>query len=258
MLVDIKHLNFSYSGTQEILSDINLSIEAGCFLGILGQNGAGKSTLLKCINKLHAATSGDVFLDGKNINEMSLREIAQKVSYVPQNTLSQFPTTVMNLVLLGRLPYSGYSFTNKDRKHAMHAMQEMGLEKYMMSDICHLSGGERQRVFIARALAGSPQIILMDEPTSSLDVHHQLEVLARIRGLVRKSNIAVVMVIHDLNMAAMFCDRLVLLKDAKIYKDGSPNQVLTEESIDDIYHVRSFSIDRYGKRYIQLLDPDLY
>ncbi len=258
MLVDIKHLNFSYSGTQEILSDINLSIEAGCFLGILGQNGAGKSTLLKCINKLHAATSGDVFLDGKNINEMSLREIAQKVSYVPQNTLSQFPTTVMNLVLLGRLPYSGYSFTNKDRKHAMHAMQEMGLEKYMMSDICHLSGGERQRAFIARALAGSPQIILMDEPTSSLDVHHQLEVLARIRGLVRKSNIAVVMVIHDLNMAAMFCDRLVLLKDAKIYKDGSPNQVLTEESIDDIYHVRSFSIDRYGKRYIQLLDPDLY
>lgn len=88
MLVDIKHLNFSYSGTQEILSDINLSIEAGCFLGILGQNGAGKSTLLKCINKLHAATSGDVFLDGKNINEMSLREIAQKVSYVPQSTLS--------------------------------------------------------------------------------------------------------------------------------------------------------------------------
>lgn len=258
MLVDIKHLNFSYSGTQEILSDINLSIEAGCFLGILGQNGAGKSTLLKCINKLHAATSGDVFLDGKNINEMSLREIAQKVSYVPQNTLSQFPTTVMNLVLLGRLPYSGYSFTNNDRKHAMHAMQEMGLEKYMMSDICHLSGGERQRAFIARALAGSPQIILMDEPTSSLDVHHQLEVLARIRGLVRKSNIAVIMVIHDLNMAAMFCDRLVLLKDAKIYKDGSPNQVLTEESIDDIYHVRSFSIDRYGKRYIQLLDPDLY
>ena len=256
MLVDIKHLNFSYSGTQEILSDINLSIEAGCFLGILGQNGAGKSTLLKCINKLHAATSGDVFLDGKNINEMSLREIAQKVSYVPQNTLSQFPTTVMNLVLLGRLPYSGYSF--KDRKHAMHAMQEMGLEKYMMSDICHLSGGERQRAFIARALAGSPKIILMDEPTSSLDVHHQLEALARIRGLVRKSNIAVVMVIHDLNMAAMFCDRLVLLKDAKIYKDGSPNQVLTEESIDDIYHVRSFSIDRYGKRYIQLLDPDLY
>lgn len=258
MLVDIKHLNFSYSGTQEILSDINLSIEAGCFLGILGQNGAGKSTLLKCINKLHAATSGDVFLDGKNINEMSLREIAQKVAYVPQSTLSQFPTTVMNLVLLGRLPYSGYSFTNKDRKHAMHAMQEMGLEKYMMSDICHLSGGERQRAFIARALAGSPQIILMDEPTSSLDVHHQLEVLARIRGLVRKSNIAVVMVIHDLNMAAMFCDRLVLLKDAKIYKDGSPNQVLTEESINEIYHVRSFTMDRFGKRYIQLLDPDLY
>ncbi len=257
MLLEVKHMSFGYPHKPNILQDINISMDSGCFLGVLGQNGVGKSTLLKCINKIYMPIQGEVYIDDINIHHMSLRDIARKVAYVPQYTGAQFPSTVMNLVLMGRIPYSGYSFGEDDRRYAMQALEEMGLSDYALRDIRHLSGGERQRAFIARALAGHPKMILMDEPTSSLDVYHQLEVLSLVRKLVQKSHVSVIMVIHDLNMAAMFCNRILLLKDGKVWKDGTPKEVLTSENIEEVYHVKSFVSEKENTRYIQYMDPDL-
>lgn len=251
-------MNFGYPNKANILENINLSMDEGCFLGILGQNGAGKSTLLKCINKICQFHDGDISIEDSSIQTLSLKEIARKIAYVPQYTTAQFPTTVMNLVLMGRIPYSGYSFNKEDREFAKKSLHEMGLSSFAMRDVRHLSGGERQRAFIARALAGNPKIILMDEPTSSLDIYHQLEVLSLIRNLVREKKLSVIMVIHDLNMASMFCNRVVLLKDKTIWKDGTPQDVLTEENIESVYHVKSFTSVKDGVKYIQPLDPDLW
>ena len=257
MLLEVKHMSFGYPHKPNILQDISVSMDSGCFLGILGQNGAGKSTFLKCVNKIYTPSQGEIYIDGSNIHQMSLRDIARKVAYVPQYTGAQFPSTVMNLVLMGRIPYSGYSFGKVDRRYAMQALDEMGLADYALRDIRHLSGGERQRAFIARALAGHPKMILMDEPTSSLDVYHQLEVLSLVRKLVKRSQISVIMVIHDLNMAAMFCNRVLLLKDGQAWKDGTPNEVLTSKNIEEVYHVKSSISIQGNARYIQYIDPDL-
>lgn len=257
MLLEVKHMSFGYPHKSNILQDISISMDGGCFLGILGQNGAGKSTFLKCINKIYTPRQGEIYLNGSDTHHISLREIARKVAYVPQYTSAQFPSTVMNLVLMGRIPYSGYSFDEIDRRYALQALEEMGLSDYALRDIRHLSGGERQRAFIARALAGQPKIILMDEPTSSLDIYHQLEVLSLVRKLVRKSHVSVIMVIHDLNMAAMFCNRVLLFKDGKVWRDGTPNEVLTSENIEKVYHVKSSISIQGNTRYIQYTDPDL-
>ena len=258
LLLIVKHMNFGYPHKANILEDINISMDEGCFLGILGQNGAGKSTFLKCINKICEHKDGEILIEGTNIQTMTLSEIARKIAYVPQYTTAQFPTTVMNLVMMGRIPYSGYSFNENDRKLARHALKEMGLTTFALRDVRHLSGGERQRAFIARALAGNPKIMLMDEPTSSLDIYHQLEVLSLIRNLVRKTKLSVVMVIHDLNMASMFCDRVVLLKDKTIWKGGTPEEVLTGENIEQVYHVKTFTTFKDEVKYIQPVDPDLW
>lgn len=257
MLLKVEHLSFHHPHKSNILNDISITMDEGCFLGILGQNGTGKSTFLKCINNIYSSTGGHVYLNDIDIGIMTLRDIARKIAYVPQYTAAQFPTTVMNLVMMGRIPYSGYSFTKKDREYAEKALVEMGLVDYAMRDIRHLSGGERQRAFIARALAGSPKLILMDEPTSSLDVSHQLEVLSLVRKLVRDTKISVIMVIHDLNMAAMFCNRIVLFKDGNIWKDGNPQQVLTSSNIREIYNVESYVSSRNNSTYIHFKDPDL-
>ena len=256
MLSRINHLGFSYSSKPHILKDLSLSMDKGCFMGVLGPNGTGKSTFLKCINKIYSSTEGSIFIDDTDIKVMKLREIARKIAYVPQYTVAQFPTTVMNLVMMGRIPYSGYSFTKEDQELTEKALDEMGIYSYAMKDIRHLSGGERQRAFIARALVGKPKLILMDEPTSSLDIYHQLEVLSLVRNLVRKTEISVIMVIHDLNMAAMFCNRIVLLKNGYIWKDGLPKDTLTAENIEDIYKVKSFVIDKGNSRFIQFKDPE--
>lgn len=256
MLLDVRHVSFGYRKEERILHDISFSLDKGVFMGILGPNGTGKSTLLKCLNRIYEADAGDIFLDGTPLRALSLREIARKAAYVPQSVAQPFPQTVMETVLMGRLPYSGMHFVEKDREAAERALMETGLSAYALRDARRLSGGERQRVYIARALSGTPELILMDEPTASLDVRHQLEVLSLVRKLAHRSLCSVIMIIHNLNLASMFCDRLLLMKDGKIRKDGTPYEVLTEELLREVYGVETKISVSGGRTNIRLKDPD--
>lgn len=253
MLLQVERLNFRYE-KRPVLSDVCFSLDTGCILGLLGPNGAGKSTLLKCINRIHAGTEGQILLNGQDITVLSLKEIARDIAYVPQSTGASFPSSVAYTVLMGRLPYSGYRFTEKDRQAARQALGKVALTPYAARDIRTLSGGERQRAYIARALAGTPKLILMDEPTSSLDVKYQIEILRMIRSLVREMKLSVILTIHDLNLASLFCDRVLLLKKGRIWTEGLPADVLNEENIRQVYGIEVFPIDAHGQRYVQLLD----
>jgi iron complex transport system ATP-binding protein len=255
-MLSVEHGYFAYKGNEWILKNINFHLDPGCFMGILGPNGAGKSTLLKCLNRIYGFTKGNATLLGKNIANLSIREVAKQIAYVPQYTDARFPCSVFDMVLMGRVPYSGHHFTEDDRKAAAEALEETHLSSYMLKDIRFLSGGERQRVYVARALSGHPSIILMDEPTSNLDVRYQLEILQLVRRLVRQKHLSVVMTIHDLNLASMFCDQLVIVKNGEILETGTPKDVLTEDNAKLIYGVNTFAFDRFGMRYINLLDPD--
>ena len=256
MLLTVNHAAFSYDSSHMILKNITFQLDKKSFVGILGPNGIGKSTLLKCINRIYPLKEGHISLAGNDISKLSLRQVARKISYVPQRMSAPFPTCVLDTVLLGRLPYNKFRFTGKDQEIALKAIENMALQKYMLKDIRFLSGGEQQRVLIARALAGTPDLILMDEPTSSLDIKYQIEILHLIRKLVRETELSVLMTIHDLNLASIFCDRLLILKDGHIWKDGIPPAILTEENIKTIYGIDTCIIEKNGQHFIQLVDPE--
>ena len=256
MLLTVNHAAFSYDSSHMILKNITFQLDKKSFVGILGPNGIGKSTLLKCINRIYPLKEGHISLAGNDISKLSLRQVARKISYVPQRMSAPFPTCVLDTVLLGRLPYNKFRFTGKDQEIALKAIENMALQKYMLKDIRFLSGGEQQRVLIAHAPAGTPDLILMDEPTSSLDIKYQIEILHLIRKLVRETELSVLMTIHDLNLAAMFCDRLLILKDGHIWKDGTPSAILTEENIKTIYGIDTCIIEKNGQHFIQLVDPE--
>lgn len=254
MLLELNDVTFSYKRNYPTLRNVTFKINQGEFVGILGPNGTGKSTLLKCINRIHKINSGQILIDGENIYKLSLNAIARKIAYVPQYINAGFPVSVMNTVLMGRIPYSGRSFNKKDKEAAFLALKRVGLDHYILRDIRFLSGGERQRVFVARALAGRPEMILMDEPTSSLDVKHQVEVLNIARNLVKESKISIVMTIHDLNLASLFCSRILIIKEGVLWKDGKPQDILNPDNARAVYGVNTFTFDRFGVRYINLLD----
>lgn len=254
MLLQVKNVGFEYIPHKPVLKQITFNLDRGEFLGILGPNGTGKSTLLKCINHIYKVNDGEILLDNENTEKMTLNAIAKKIAYVPQYINTGFPVSVMNTVLMGRIPYSGRAFKEIDKEASLAALEKVHMMDYMLRDIRFLSGGEKQRVFVARALAGEPKIILMDEPTSSLDVKHQVEILGTVRTLVKETDISVMMTIHDLNLASMFCNRILILKDGCVWKDGNPKDILTSENATTIYGVHTFTFDKFDTRYINLLD----
>ena len=215
-MLEINNVSFSYSQDKKILDDISLNVAQGDVLGILGINGAGKTTFIKCLNNIFSPEAGNIKVNGRDIRSMTPKEIAKLIAYVPQYNGTFFNINVLDTVMMGRLPYAGRSYTENDRKIVYEILEKMNLDKFAFRSICEMSGGERQRVFIARALAQQPQIIILDEPTSSLDLHNQLFILKMIEELSKKENLTIIMIIHDLNLASMFCNKLVILKEGKI------------------------------------------
>lgn len=254
MKLQVENISFKYK-KDYIFEDISLVPREGELLGILGPNGIGKSTLLKCINRILDVNSGSITIDGKNIRDYSIRELAKIISYVPQNTSSSFGTTVIDLVAMGRTPYIRGGLTSKDKLKVYEALKKMGIDSLAFKNTNEVSGGERQKALIARSLVQETSIILLDEPTSSLDLKSQLEVLSNLSSIVKASNMMGIMVIHDINLASMFCDRILLLKNKKIYRDGSSEQVLNPKTIYDIYGVNSSLIEYEGKSHILLKKP---
>lgn len=252
MRLQVENISFGYRSERKILDNLSLAVEPGEVLGILGPNGTGKTTLLKCINRILTPQSGRVLYGEQDMAKLRQAEIARIVAYVPQYSDHFFAMQVVDAVMLGRLPYAARSYSKEDERIVFGILQDMRLEPFAFRNLQEMSGGERQRVFIARAMAQQPRIIALDEPTSSLDLHNQLFILHTIADLAKMHEIGVIMTIHDLNLASMFCDKLLMLKDAKLFAYGYAQAVLDEASIQAMYRVRTRVTMEDGYKHVRL------
>ncbi len=258
MEIKFNDMSFAY-GDVKVLNDISLSIGTSELTCILGPNGVGKSTLMYCMNKLLEPTSGSVTIDGRDIKEIPLRDMAKIMSFVPHAEEAVFSMSVMDTVLMGRHPHSGLNMTSKDMRIAAENIKLLGIESLSMREFDELSAGQHQRVMIARGLTQEPQFLLLDEPTANLDVKYQMLVMKLLKDIARIKKIAVVVICHDLNVTSMYADRIVLLgPGGRIYADGKSDEVLTEEMIKTVYGIDAKVTTLQDHPHIALLDgPDL-
>lgn len=236
-------------GAARILKGISLETHTGEFVGIIGPNGSGKSTLLKCIYRVLKPDGGCIWLGAQELHEMKIRNSARKVAVVAQHNYYNFEFSVREVVMMGRAPHKKMLEKDgaKDFEIVDQALKTVGMYEFADRNFSTLSGGEQQRVILARALAQQTPCLILDEPTNHLDITHQLQLMELVRGL----NVTVLSAIHDLNIAAMYCDRLYILKDGEIVGSGTPEELLTPETIRRVYQVESEIVrDRNGKMHI--------
>lgn len=222
-------------GSKTILQDISLAIQDKEFVGIIGPNGSGKSTFLKCLYRVLQPNGGKIFFDGTEMSSLSHRDTALKMAVVAQHSTVNFDFSVLEMVLMGRAPYKGLLDRDQldDYEIARHALAQVGLSDFESRNFNTLSGGEQQRVILARALAQRTECLVLDEPTNHLDIKYQLELMT----IVKRLDATVVSAIHDLNLAAIYCDRIIALKDGHIVCSGTPQDVLSSDTIRHIYGV---------------------
>lgn len=256
MRIDVDGVSFSY-GSTPVLDDITLEISGAQVVSILGPNGVGKSTLINCMNRILSPTKGTVLLDDKDVSDYSLKEIARHVGYVPYSSSDTFPLTVVDTVLLGRHPHAGWKTSDEDLEKVFEVLELLGIQDLAMRYFNELSAGQHQRVMLARGLVQEPEILLLDEPTSNLDIKHQLGISRTLREISHSQGLLVIMISHDLNIAARYSDNIILLSKGRVFAVGSPEDVLTVENIRDVYNVESRIVDDGGRPYIILEDEDL-
>jgi iron complex transport system ATP-binding protein len=235
MNLSVSDLGFSYNGSP-VLRNIDFSIAPGTVLCVLGVNGAGKSTLLKCLNRILKPRNGTVLLGTDDIGTLSRNETAKRLGYVPQQH-HRTRLSVFEAVLLGRKPHLSWGPGPKDYELVEDLIGQLGLGHLALRPVEDLSGGEMQKVAIARALAQTPDILLLDEPTSNLDLKNQLDVMSLVRGVIESRGLAAVVAIHDLNLALRFGDQFLFLKDRQVY-DMVDRQSLSAETIRQVYGVK--------------------
>jgi iron complex transport system ATP-binding protein len=236
VILKIDDIECSY-GAVKVLNGLTFSVTGGSFTGIIGPNGSGKSTLLKSLSRVLKPVKGSVLLDDDDLYRLDTREVAKKMAVVPQETAVNFSFMVKDIVLMGRSPHLS-RFQSEGEKDFEAARQAMELTDTLhLADrlITAVSGGERQRVIIAKALAQDPKIILLDEPTSHLDINHQIEILSLLKRLNMENNLTIIAVFHDLNLAAQYCDSIILMKSGSIFTVGEPAEVLTADNIKEVY-----------------------
>jgi iron complex transport system ATP-binding protein len=236
VLLDVLGVTCGY-GSSPVLLDATLQVSAGEFLGIVGPNGSGKSTLLKAMSRVLPPKYGSILLQEDDIYKMRPAQVARRLAVVPQESGLDFPFTVEDVVMMGRIPHLKRFQKEgpRDREMVHQALQQTNTLDLAARVVTELSGGEKQRVLIARALAQEPQVLFLDEPTSFLDLNYQIEIMELLNRLRYEQGLTAVMVVHDLNLASQYCDNLLVLKDGKIFTAGRPAQVLTEELIKNIY-----------------------
>lgn len=245
-MITVENLCYHYHGHQALLKEVSFQLEAGKFLAILGNNGAGKSTLLKCFNHILTADSGKILLDSEDLLAMPTREAAKRAAFVSQ-TVPSVQMTVHDAVMLGRRPYMGWGFTENDHTIVHQVMERLDIVGDMQGRFLnHLSGGERQKVMLARALAQQPKLLLLDEPTSSLDIRNQYQVLRLVRDICRSDGISAIMVIHDLNLALRFCDCFLLLRQGQVYRYGD-RSVLDSCTLRSVYGIDARVVELNGQ-----------
>ena len=238
-MLDAQHLTYEYRDFA--LRDVSVTVPRASLTGLLGPNGCGKTTLLKLLSGVIAPARGSITLDGRPLADMSRRAVAQRVAIVPQETHPAFDYTVMEMVLMGRHPHLGpFQLEGPaDLAIARDALAATGTVHLADRSYMTLSGGEKQRVVIAGALAQSPDVLLLDEPTASLDLGYQLEVAALLATLNRERAVTMVLATHDLNLAASLCDTLVLLRDGRLLASGPTDDVLTAPMVQQLYGVEA-------------------
>lgn len=236
-MLTVENLQFSYRNGPEVLRKISFALEDGQTMAILGNNGAGKSTMLKCLNRILPAQFGDVYMNDQNLFRMPIQEIAKRMAFVAQH-VPDIQMTVHDVVMLGRKPYMRWGFTDEDHRIVHEAMDQLNLTPLRGRFLNQLSGGEQQKVILARALAQQPKILLLDEPTSSLDLQNQYQVLEIVCDICHRIGITAIVVIHDLNLALRFCDMLLLLKDGQVYRYGDTS-ILDRTAILEVYGVHA-------------------
>lgn len=251
-VMDVKDVYFGY-GDDEILKGVSISLDGPGLVCILGPNGVGKTTFVKCLNKLLKPSSGTVTIDGMDIKGMSLLDLARLMAFVPNSSSSVFSISVAEMILMGRHPHAGWRITDEDMDLVDHVIDALDLQNYADRDVREISAGQLQRVMIARGLAQEPKILILDEPTSNLDVKYQMDVMRFLKRYAREEGVIVIMVCHDLNVTAAYADRVVLMQDGRIFADGGVAEVLTEENIKQVYDVEARVIEIEGTTHIVLL-----
>ncbi|MGM9535881.1 MAG: ABC transporter ATP-binding protein [Intestinibacter sp.] len=238
--IETKDINISY-GNVDIVENLNLEIPKGKITTIIGANGCGKSTILKTIARILTAKSGEIYINSKNIKKQNSKEIAKNMAVLPQSPQAPNGLTVEELIAYGRFPHkSGFRTDKKEDKEIVDwALKATGIYEFRNRKIEDLSGGQRQRAWIAMALAQKTDILLLDEPTTYLDLAHQLEVLEVLDELNKKYNTTIVMVIHELNNAARFAHHMIGIKKGKICCEGSPKEVMTKENLRELFNIDS-------------------
>lgn len=239
MRLQTKNLTVSY-GTQKVLDDLSLSLPQGKITALLGPNGCGKSTLLNCFSRLLAPKSGMVVLEGKPINDYSSRQLARCLALLPQHHLTPEGITVRELVSYGRSPWQSLwgRLSSEDHARVNVAMNQTQTHQLADRRLTELSGGQRQRAFLAMVLAQDTPLVLLDEPTTYLDINHQVELMGLMGGLKDQGK-TVVAVLHDLNQASRYCDHLVVLANGKVVAQGEPGAVMTPELLRTVFHVEA-------------------
>ena len=250
-LMEVKHVSFSY-GKNTILSDLSFSVKEGNITTVMGENGCGKSTLFSLMTKNQTPGKGKILLEGKNIANLRFIDFAKRVSIVHQYNSAADDITVERLVSYGRTPYQKMlgTRTKEDEELVERAMEVTGILPYRDREIAALSGGQRQRVWIAMALAQNTKILFLDEPTTYLDIRYQLEILELVKKLNREYGITILMVLHEINQAITYSDEVIGLKDGSIVMQGKPQEVITAESMKELYGVSLKVVEVEGKKVV--------
>ncbi len=257
--VDVNDLTFTYNakkGWAPVLKDVKLDIKGAQLVSILGPNGVGKSTFIHCMNKLLDPTSGSVMINDHLISDIPLKEMAKICGYVPYSSSDSFPLTVTDTILMGRHPHSKLGSLNDDLLIVKETMNLIGIEDLADRLFTELSAGQRQKVMLSRGLAQQPRILFLDEPTSNLDIKYQLEITRMLRRLSRERNMLVIMISHDINIAAKYSDNILILLDGGIFAIGKPEDVITEENIEKVYDVKVKVIKDNDRPHIIMVDEE--
>jgi len=251
--LEVHNLSFSY-GTMRVLKDINMKPLPGKITAIIGPNASGKTTLLKCICGILKVTEGSILFDGKEINKIRREELAKHIAYMPQENPAVAFLTVFETVLLGRLHSLSWRVNDEDLKLTLKTLESLGISELSLRFLSEISAGQRQMVYLAQAIVRQPKVLLLDEPTSNLDLQRQLEVLDLIKELTSEMKITTIIALHDLNLAAKYSDEVIALNSGKVYAAGKPESVLSEEMLRAVYGVDAKVNAHDGVLQITILD----
>ncbi|MCQ2069977.1 MAG: ABC transporter ATP-binding protein [archaeon] len=251
--IEVKGLSFGYSDGRKVLEDISFTLEGTGLYCIIGPNGVGKSTLVKCIDGLLTPTSGKVMVDGRDVHSCSIRERSGMMTFVPVVSSTAFPMSVLDSILIGRESRNRISYSDEDLESAFRALRVMNMRDLALCTCDELSAGQMQKVAICRGLVRQTPIMMLDEPTANLDIKHQVFLAEFFQKLAHATGSLILMISHDINLAARYADRIIVLKEPGVlYAVGKPSEVINRDTIREVYSVDSDIIEVEGKPYVVL------